>query len=272
MTKHINGTNLEYEVAGPFGRPWVVFVHGFPFNGSIWLNEVATLARDFQVLTFDLRGHGQSGLGDAHPSIDTYVDDLFGLMSSLGISKAALVGHSLGGYIALRAMERSAERFWALVLCDTTSAADSDETRAARDDAMTAIEERGVEAFVSGLLPKLLIRTDGDAADSLLQMMRRSSAEGMVFALTAIRDRTDTTASLGLFDLPTLVMVGSQDVITPPSDAEDLVSNLLDARLQVLRGAGHVSNLEAGGRFLRALQSFLDCAAPQPLMRLALRM
>ena len=93
----------------------------------------------------------------------------------------------------------------------------------------------------------------------------------MAFALTAMRDRSDTTASLGRFDLPALVMVGSQDTITPPSDAEDLVANLLDARLQVLRGAGHVSNIEAGGRFIRALQSFLDCAAPQPMMRLALR-
>ncbi len=271
MTKHINGTNLHYEITGPFGRPWVVFVHGFPFAGSIWVNEVATLERDFQVLTFDLRGHGQSGLGDAVPSIDTYVDDLFGLMSSIGIPKAALVGHSLGGYIALRAVERSPERFWALVLCDTNSTADSDESRAARDKAMDTIAESGVEAFVSALLSKLLIRTDGDAAQSLLQLMRRSTAAGMTFALTAIRDRTDTTSSLGRFDLPALVMVGSQDVITPPSDSEDLVSNLLDARLQVLRGAGHVSNFEAGGRFLRALQSFLDCTAPQPQMRLALR-
>ena len=127
MFKRINGIELAYQVDGAAGAPWVVLVHGFPFNRSTWSAQVEVLKADFQVLTYDLRGMGQSELGDAPQPLEAYVDDLLALMDELGIAKAALGGLSMGGYIALRTIQRAPDRFWALALCDTKSEPDSDE-------------------------------------------------------------------------------------------------------------------------------------------------
>lgn len=261
MIKHLNGIDIAYDIAGAPGRPWVVLVHGFPFNRGTWSGQVAALSADFQVLSYDLRGQGESTLGPAPQPLEAYVDDLFALMDALSIASAALVGLSMGGYISLRAAQRSAERFWALGLCDTKSEPDTDEGKLGRAAGIKALHGNGVEAFAQAMLPKLLLRPSSPEGQALLAVMLKNKPEGVANALAAMQGRTDTTPGLRNFKLPVLVLVGSGDVITPPKGAQVLAAQIPHAKLEVLADAGHVSNLEAPAAFNAALAAFLKGAS-----------
>lgn len=265
MIQWINGIAIAYDVQGRDGAPWVVLVHGFPFTRATWAGQRAALARDFRVLTYDLRGLGDSELGPAPQPMEAYVDDLFALMDALGIRRAGLAGLSMGGYIVLRAVERAPERFWALALCDTRSEADTDEAKLGRAAGIRALHGGEVDAFVEGLLPKLLLRPDSPTGRALKEQMLRNDPAGMANALAAMQGRTDTTPALAGFDLPTLVLTGSGDAIFPTSVAQTLAGRIRGARLEVLDRAGHVSNLEAPEAFNAALSGFFrDAVARAP--------
>lgn len=257
MIADINGIKLDYAVDGTPGKPWVVFVHGFPFDRSTWKGQVEALASEFQVLTYDLRGMGASELGPLPQPLEAYVDDLFALLDHLGIAQTAIVGLSMGGYITLRAVQREQKRFWAAVLCDTKSEPDTDEGKLGRAAGIKALQGNGVEAFVQAMLPKLLLRPSEPAGQALLALMLKNRVEGTANALAAMQGRTDTTPGLKAWKLPTLVLVGSGDVITPSKGAEIMAAHIVNAKLQILANAGHVSNLEAPEAFNAALKSFL---------------
>ncbi len=261
MRQTVNGIDIACDVQGREGSPWVVLVHGFPFSRATWAGQTAVLARDFRVLTYDLRGLGESALGPAPQPLEAYVDDLLGLLDALGIAQAALAGLSMGGYIALRAVERAPERFWALALCDTRSEPDSDEGKLGRAAAIRSLHRDGERPFLTGLLPRLLLRPDSPAGRTLEEVMRGNRAPGMANALVAMQGRTDTTPALAGFDLPVLVLVGSDDLLTPPDVARALARRIRGARLVVLANAGHVSNLEAPEAFNAALAEFFRGAA-----------
>lgn len=257
MFKLVNGCKCAYQVDGAKGKPWVVLVHGFPFSRATWKAQVASLKQDFSILTYDLRGMGQSDLGPAPQPLEAYVDDLLALMDMLGIAKAALGGLSMGGYIVLRAAQRAPERFGALVLADTKSEADSDEGKLGRASAIKALRAKGVKPFATAMLPKLLLKPESAVGKGLLKIMLQNKVPGMTNALVAMQGRTDTTAGLKALALPTLVVVGSADQVTPPAGAQVLAKRIPGARLRVLKDAGHVSNLEAPAAFNTALVSFL---------------
>jgi len=265
MRAAVNGIELAYDAEGPPGRPWVVLVHGFPFTRATWAAQAAALAKEYRVLTWDLRGLGESSLGPAPQPLESYVDDLLGLMDALGVTRAGLVGLSMGGYLALRAVERAQPRFWALALCDTRSEPDSDEGKLGRAAGIRALHRDGVEPFVRGLLPKLLLRPEAPAGRALSEIMLRNGAAGMANALAAMQGRTDTTPSLAAIGIPSLVVVGSGDAITPPEVARSLAARIRGARLEVLEDAGHVSNLEAPEAFDAALSAFLRDAVGRAL-------
>lgn len=267
MRASVNGIELAYDVVGAPERPWAVLVHGFPFSRATWAAQAAALAPEFRVLTWDLRGLGESPLGPAPQPLESYVDDQLALMDALGVPRAGLAGLSMGGYIALRAVEKAPERFWALALCDTRSEADNDEAKLARAAGIQALHRDGLEAFVRGLLPKLLLRPGSPAGEALLRIMLRSDAAGVANALAAMQGRTDTTAGLAAIEIPTLVLVGSGDALTPPEVARSLAARIRGARLEVLEDAGHVSNLEAPEAFNAALTAFFrDAAGGEPFL------
>lgn len=257
----VNGIEVGYDVEGPEGAPWLALVHGFPFTRALWDDQVPVLAREFRVLAYDLRGMGESALGPAPQPLEAYADDLFALLDALGVERAGLAGLSMGGYVALRAVERAPERFRALALCDTRSEADTNEGKLARSAGIRTLHEGRVEAFVDGLLPKLLLRPEAPAGRRLRAMMLANGAPGMANALAAMQGRTDTTLALGRFDLPTLVLVGSDDALTPPDAARALATRIPGARLELLADAGHVSNLEAPEAFTSALVRFFEESA-----------
>jgi 3-oxoadipate enol-lactonase len=256
MRIKLNGILADYKLEGEAGKPAVVLVHGFPFSKEMWKAQAEALKKDYQVLAYDLRGMGQSSLGKAPQLLEAYVDDLFALLDFLKLKKAALAGLSMGGYIALRAMQRDPERFRALLLCDTRSDPDSDEGKLKRAAGIAAIRQKGADAFSRAMLPNLL-QDQGAKAAGLLRLMLGNKADGMANALAAMAARSDCSASLKEIRVPALVVVGSEDKITPPALAEGMAKAIPGARLAVIPGAGHVSNFDKPAEFNRLMLEFL---------------
>jgi 3-oxoadipate enol-lactonase len=255
---NINGTRLHVRDLGPRDGVPVVLLHGFPMDGTMWRPQIEALEKTRRVVCWDARGHGRSGGGGAAIAFEWFVDDLLAVLDRLGIDKAVLVGLSMGGYTALRFAEREPARVSALVLADTKSGADGNEARVKRAGAARKALTEGSRKFADGFLASAFApgadpRTVAAARKVIAAMDPRSIAA----ALVAMAGRTDTTESLSKIQVPTLVIVGEEDVLTPPADSRALAKAIPGARLKAIPGAGHFSNLQDPAAFNEALLAFL---------------
>ena len=264
MFGFINGINLYYTDTGNEESSSIVFVHGFPFSSEMWNRQTKMLRdnnRHLRVITYDLRGHGQSDVGDGQYTIELFVDDLIALLDYLKINKTILCGFSMGGYIALRAIERNPERFSALVLCDTMSTADSNEAKVRRANSIKMVKKEGVEPFAEGFLKAVFtpqtFDTKPDIVDEIRKNILAGSAVGICGALLAMAGRTDTTEALSKISVPTLVLVGEHDAVTPPSAAKSMHEKIPNSKLYLIKDAAHMSNLENPDVFNEHLARFL---------------
>ena len=242
-----NQASLHYEVFGkPSAHP-IVFIHGFPFHSKMWVNQIEHLQKDFNVITYDIRGCGKSTNQLENFTMETLADDLLRLIQELG-GKAHVVGFSMGGYVALRAIEKKPEVFRSLVLMDTQSVADGNEGKLKRHDVMEKIRTIGVKDFAHGFLKNAMsaknFETNPQLIDQLEGMIQGNTPGGLLSSVAAMISRTDTTESLSKINVPTLILVGEEDKITPVTIAEDLELGIKDATLQVIRSAGHMSPVE----------------------------
>jgi 3-oxoadipate enol-lactonase len=259
----INGINLYYAHSGKEGSPSVVFIHGFPFSSEMWKGQTQMLQskENLRIITYDLRGQGQSDVGDGQYSIELFVDDLIALLDHLKIARIALCGFSLGGYIALRAIERNPDRFSALVLCDTMSAADSNEAKIRRANSVKLIKKEGVGRFAEGFLKAVFVPQTFESHQDIIDEVRRivlsNSPVGICGALLAMAGRTDTTDALSKINVPTLIMAGEHDAVTPPSVARNMHDKIPNSKLQIIDNASHMSNLENPKMFNEHLMRFL---------------
>src|ERR1035437_1083328 len=140
----VNNMVINYTDEGHEEAPVIIFIHGFPLNMSMWNIQVQELKDNYRAITYDIRGHGDSDAGNEAFSIDLFVTDLISFMDALRIKKASLCGLSMGGYIALNAMEHYPERFESLVLCDTTCMPDSPEAKVKRMNTIESVIKNGV--------------------------------------------------------------------------------------------------------------------------------
>lgn len=266
MLARVNGTRIQYELSGPKHAPLVTLVHGFPFSRALWKGQVPVLKKKFRVLSYDLRGMGATTLGHTPALLETYVEDLLGLLDWIGVRRTALVGLSMGGYISLRAVQKAPERVWGLGLCDTRAESDPEAARLGRHAGLETLRIRSVKAFVDGMLPKLLapatLKRRPAVVKGLRGMMLRTPEKGVANALIALAGRTDSTPHLGAIQCPTLILVGEQDAVTPPELSKAMLKDIPTAKLSVLKGAGHCSNLEQPAAFNKALLAFLERAKP----------
>ncbi len=258
----VNGVNLAVEVQGE--GPAILFIHGYPFDRTIWRHQVASL-KGFRRIAPDLRGMGESDAPDLGYSMATYADDLSALLDTLGVEEVVLCGLSMGGYIAFEFLRRWRRRVRRLVLMDTRAEADTVEGRRNREAAILAARERGASAIADAMLPKVLApatrANSPEAAERIRAMMAATPVAGILGALGAMRDRVDSTPLLPtLTDLPTLILVGEDDELTPPHRARAMAEAIPQARLIVVPAAGHLLPVEqpeeataAIGEFLRGL-------------------
>jgi pimeloyl-ACP methyl ester carboxylesterase len=241
----------------------VLFVHGFPLGAWQWEAQAAALAPRFCVLAPDLRGFGSAALGERPPrSIDDYADDLAALLRKKGIARAALVGFSMGGYVALALAERHPGLLCALVLANTRAGPDSEEAKRSRTIMAERARKEGSGPIADVMAERLFSASARarrlDLIAAVRARMAQNSPEGLARAIEAMRERPDRRPLLGTIRVPVLLIAGSEDALISPAEAEAMRAAIPGARLVTIEGAGHASNLERPEEFNRALLNFLN--------------
>ena len=258
MNGKFNG--IAWQESGEAGAPPVIFIHAFPLDRTQWDEQAALVEKNFRVLRYDVRGLGESEVGGGQYTIEQFADDLFALMDERKIGRAAVCGISMGGYIALRAAERSPERFSALILCDTRSEADGNEAKLKRHTAMKAVQKNlatYADTFMRATLAEETLSGAPAVTGKVRAIISRQSPAGVCGALLAMAARTDTTEALPNMKMPVLILVGEKDSLTPPSASEAMKKSLPDAELRVIPGASHLSNFDRPQVFNEHLSAFL---------------
>ena len=255
-----HGVEISYDDTGS-GQTALLLIHGFPLDRTLWSAQTPALADVAQVIVPDLRGFGESPLPIGTVTMDTYADDLHDLLDALRIPRVVVAGLSMGGYVAFAFYRKYASRVCALILADTRAMPDSPEAEKGRDDSAALARNEGTAAVVERLFPKMLtpqtIAEDADVANAARTLMTRQPAESIIAALIALRDRPDSTPTLAQVAVPTLIIVGAEDTLTPPKDSEQMRDGICGAQLAVIPNAAHLSNLEQPEAFNQAVRKFL---------------
>lgn len=259
MRAALGGTEIEYDVRGE-GRA-VLFLHAFPLGLSMWDAQAEALAGRHRVVRFDARGFGGTPAGEGPLTMERIADDGAALLDLLGIERAVVAGCSMGGYAAFAFARRHAGRLQGLALLDTRAGPDTEEARANRRTLAERVLAEGASAAVEAFLPKLLGETTHRERPLLVARVREwtlaTSPRGIANALHGLAAREDSRPTLGAIRVPTLVLVGEEDSLTPPAEAEAIAKAIEGARLERIPGAGHLANLENPAAVNAALASFL---------------
>lgn len=256
MKTRIGDRDLGYQVTGE--GPALLLLHAFPFDRRLWSEVTPRLAERFRVIAMDARGFGESTPPDPF-SIADLADDAALLLDALGVPMAAVAGVSMGGYAALAFAARHPARLAALALVDTRSTADSPQGRIGRDQGIALVRAEGAAVYAASMVDQLLSAHAPPPVRTFAHQLASSEPpEAIAGALLAMRERPDRTSELGAIACPTLVVVGSEDAVTPPSDARALQAAIPGARLVEIAGSGHLVPLEAPAAFTAELMLFLD--------------
>ncbi|HEY9226132.1 MAG TPA: alpha/beta fold hydrolase [Gemmatimonadaceae bacterium] len=254
----VGDTEIAFDDIGS-GFP-VVFLHAFPLNRTMWEPQVTALVAEFRCITIDFRGLGASA---AKPpfTVDRYADDVVAVLDALQIERAVIVGLSMGGYVAFALWRRHRERVRALVLSDTRASADTVEVVERRRALIQAAQTQGATAVanmqIAGLVGKTTRDKRPDIYDATHRMIAQANVQGIIGAAEALIERPDSTPTLATIDVPTLVVVGEEDVLTPPKEARVLHEAIAGSRLEILKHAGHLSNMERPAAFNTVVSEFL---------------
>lgn len=256
---------MAYEDVG--SGPPIILLHGYPFNRSMWREQVDSLSANYRVVIPDLRGHGETSATQEEPAtMEEMAQDVAALLDELEIKRVVLGGLSMGGYVTLAFYRRFSLRVRALILADTRSQADTPEAQRNREEQAEKILEQGMSSIVDDFLKKVLTPTTLSEKPEIVERVRKmvvtTKPLGAAAALRGMAVRPDQTDFLPEIIAPTLIIVGSEDQLTPPVDAEMMRSKIGGSRLEIIEGASHLSNLERPAEFNRALKKFLDALQP----------
>ena len=240
--------------------PALVLLHAFPLDRSMWDREVRALADAASpIIAPSFPGFGRSELPSRQPTLDDYADAVVGVMKAAGVERAAVAGLSMGGYVAFAMWRRHRARIERLALIDTKAEGDTPEAAANRVRLAETIREHGVEALLKA--PPKWLRDGSPHWDGLKQTIRAQNKEAVAQASVAMSTRPDSTKDLATIDVPTAVIVGEADAITPLANSKTIADGIKDASLTVIPDAGHISNIEAPEAFDKALRAWLKRAS-----------
>lgn len=251
---------LHVEIKGS-GTP-VLLIHGFPFTSRMWKPQLEGLAQAGHILAPDLPGFGASPAAEPPFGVDQLAQACITALNTQGITGPAVIGGlSMGGYIALAIARLFPERVRGLMLLSTRAGADSAEAKANRDKAIATAQEKGPAPAGEGMFPKLLAPANYEAqpetATELKTIMAGATTAGVVMALSAMRDRPDSTPLLSQINVPTLIIHGEDDQVIPKSEAEAMAAAIPNSQLHIIAHAGHVPNLEQATEFNKIVASYL---------------
>lgn len=239
--------------------PPLVLLHAFPLDRRMW-DPQRPLSEKHRVITVDLPGFGESPVEPGF-SMDTAADRIAELLDSRKLETSAVGGLSMGGYVALAFSRRHARRLTHLILADTRSEPDDDTGRDNRNRLIKLTEEFGPSKVYEVMLPKVLAASTQATQPSVVEFVRgiasRQTGPGVIGGLAALRDRPDATPGLAKITAPTLIIIGEEDVVTPPTLSESMNAAIPGSKLVRIPGAGHLSNVEQAASFNAAVAEFL---------------
>ena len=246
------------------GKP-LLLVHGFPLDHTMWRGQVSDLAKDFRVIATDLRGFGQSSpitAEDAVVTMTQFADDLAAILSAMNISEpVTFCGLSMGGYIAWQFAARHADKLGRLIVCDTKAAGDTKEAAENRHKLAAKVIAEGSQAAVEAMLPKLFSKgafvSEKPWVEETRQVILRTRPATVAAALRGMAVREDFTARLGAIRVPTLVLCGEEDAISPPAEMRSIAAAIPGAEYAEIPAAGHMAPLEDPRGVTQALRKFL---------------
>lgn len=276
--------NLSFQQSGPRSagtRGTIIFLHGFPFDGAMWSDQLAALPDGWRGIAPDLRGFGRTELNAlpgevstgtriggriAHPgepvlTMARLADDVAELVQREVDGPVVVCGLSMGGYVAFSLWRRHPVLIRALILADTRAGADDDEVRENRMRMAQVARRDGARPIAATMVHAVLSPTTrdrhSDVVDRVRAMISATTPETLVAALAGMAARHDASSDLGSISVPTLVVVGEDDSITPLDEAGAMADAIRGARVVAIAHAGHLSNLENPAAFNGALVSFL---------------
>ncbi|MBK7967040.1 MAG: alpha/beta hydrolase [Bacteroidetes bacterium] len=257
---NVNDIKVCYDDHGKGETP-IIFIHGFPFDKLMWQKQLDLFGKNHRVIAYDIRGFGKSTLGSAQGSINLFADDLVNFMDGLKITKAIVCGLSMGGYILLNAIIRYPQRFDAIILSETQCIADSFEAKEKRKKAISQIVAGKINDFALGFIANIFSdetkKTKGDVVEKIKSTIISTRTEAVTATLIILSEREDLCSSISQIEVPTLIICGEKDVVTPVEQAEFLFETIPNSQLKIIENAGHMSNLEKPDEFNLHLVKFI---------------
>ena len=242
--------------------PPIVLLHPFPANHEFWLPVAEALATRYRLVLPDLRGHGESGIGEGPATMEKHAADIARVMDDANIGRAPLVGVSIGGYVLFEFWRKYRGRVAALGLCNTKAPADNPEARAGRLQAANDVLDRGTEPFFESMIPKLVGKTTRqmrpDLVDGALRMLRQMSAEDVAQVQRGMAARPDSVETLKTINVPTVLVTGDEDLMTGVNEAELMRQHISGSQLRIIPKAGHYSPWEQPQDAGNILRQFMD--------------
>ena len=258
-TANINNQPLNYSERGR-GLP-LVLVHGFPLDNRIWESQIANLSDKYRVIAPDLPGFGKSQ--PPRPfTMQSLADTIHEFATQVKATPFVLAGLSMGGYMSFAYERKYPTTLKALILVDTKAEADTTEGKAGRDKMIQTARTSGSPAIAAAMLPKMLAPQSQQNRPQLVQqvkaIMEACPPQTIEYALAAMRDREDYRDCCPSVALPTLIIVGDADAITPPAVAEAMNKSIPHSKLTIIKGAGHLSTMEQPEQINQAMRQFLS--------------
>jgi len=261
ITIHANGLNIRYDDLGVGGTP-LLFIHGFPFDKSMWQPQLDFFKTGSRVIAYDIRGFGKTTVSMEEASMSLFADDLVEMMDVLEIPQVIACGLSMGGYILLDAVSRYPERFKAIILSDTQCIADSPEGKEKRYKTIELIKSVGLNNFADGFVKNIFctesLENKKDLVEKIKQVILSTTSETVIASLMALAKRNERCTDLAKINVPALIVCGKEDKITPLAQSEFMHAHIADSVLAAIENAGHMSNLEQPENFNRHLADFIS--------------
>ena len=251
---------IAYTVLGD--GPPLVLLHPFPAHHELWLPVARALTSRYRVILPDLRGHGESDVGEGPATMEKHGADLARVLDETGVGRAVFCGVSIGGYVLFEFWRRYRARVESLILCDTRAQADTADGRAARLKSAAEALERGTDTFIDGMVLRLFGKTTfatrPDLIDQARTMMLKMSPNDIAQVQHGMAERPDSTAALKTIDVPALILIGEEDTLTTVADGESMRQNISGSQLKVIRRAGHFAIWEQSEEVGKVLREFVD--------------
>ena len=253
--------NLAVYTSGNIQNQAILFVHGFPYDHNMWNKQVEYLSANYFCVTYDIRGLGASEVGDGQYTMEKYAEDLFAIITEIGLQKPFLCGLSMGGYLSFRAIEIDQNAFKGVIFCDTKPNSDSDEIKLIRANKIKQINESGLGSFVESFVPTCFsdnyMSNFAENYNIVKTRCKANSPIGVKGALIAMLSRGDSTPFLSKIQIPTLHLCGEFDSLTPPTSMKETAEKIPNAKFYVIPNSGHMSPIENPSFVNSAIENFV---------------